>query len=47
LHRAAADLTDRQWERLIDHLGRGDPDDEVFIAWPDSHRSSPDLSSGG
>ena len=33
LHRAAADLTERQWERLSDCLGRGDPDDEVFIAW--------------
>jgi len=32
--RAGADhLTDRQWDRLIDCLGRGDPDDEVLIAW--------------
>ena len=33
LHRAAADLTDRQWDRLTDCLGRGDRDDQVFIAW--------------
>jgi len=33
LHRAAGDLTDRQWARLLDCLGRGDPDDEVLVAW--------------
>jgi len=33
LHRSAGDLTDRQWDRLTDCLGRGDPDDEVLIAW--------------
>jgi len=33
LHRAAADLTDRQWDRLADCLGRGDPDGEVFLTW--------------
>jgi len=33
LHRAAGDLTERQWERLTDCLGRGDPDDEVLVAW--------------
>jgi transposase len=33
LHRAAGDLTDRQWARLLDCLGRGDLDDEVLVAW--------------
>jgi transposase len=33
LHRAAGDLTDRQWDRLTDCLDRGDPDDEVLVAW--------------
>jgi transposase len=33
LHRAASDLTDRQWTRLVDCLERGDPDDEVLVAW--------------
>ena len=33
LHRAAGDLTERQWTRLTDCLERGDPDDEVLIAW--------------
>jgi transposase len=33
LHRAARDLTERQWGRLLDCLGRGDPDDEVLVAW--------------
>lgn len=27
-------LTDRQQERLTRHLGSGDPDGEVFLAWP-------------
>nr|WP_095532395.1 ISL3 family transposase [Cellulomonas gilvus] len=32
--RASADhLTGRQWERLVDCLNRGDPNDEVFLAW--------------
>ena len=33
LHRAAGDFTDRQWARLTDCSGRGDPNDEVLIAW--------------
>ncbi|NMM17972.1 MAG: ISL3 family transposase [Cellulomonas sp.] len=33
LHRAAGDLTDRQWTRLTDCLERGDRDDQVLIAW--------------
>jgi transposase len=33
LHRAAGDLTERQWTRLVDCLERGDPADEVLVAW--------------
>jgi len=33
LHRAAGDLTERQRARLTDCLERGDPDDEVLVAW--------------
>jgi transposase len=33
LHRAAGDLTERQWARLVDCLERGDRDDEVLVAW--------------
>ena len=50
--RAGADhLTDRQWDRLIDCLGRGDPDGEVFLAWQcyqqvRSAYASPDLAAG-
>ena len=33
LHRAAGDLTERQWDRLVDGLGRGDPHSEVLLAW--------------
>jgi len=33
LHRAAGDLTDRQWDRLTTSLAAGHPDDEVLVAW--------------
>jgi len=33
LRTAAHHLTDKQWDRLVDCLGRGDRDGEVFIAW--------------
>ncbi|WP_198303508.1 ISL3 family transposase [Cellulomonas sp. PSBB021] len=33
LHRAAGELTERQWARLLDCLERGDPGDEVLLAW--------------
>ncbi|MHB1010657.1 MAG: ISL3 family transposase [Cellulomonas sp.] len=33
LRAGAHHLTERQWDRLTDCLGRGDPDDEVLIAW--------------
>ena len=33
LRAGAHHLTDKQWDRLIDCLQRGDPDGEVLIAW--------------
>jgi transposase len=33
LHRSAADLTERQRDRLAECLQRGDRDDQVFVAW--------------
>ena len=31
--RAAGELTERQWARLVDCLARGDPGEEVLVAW--------------
>jgi len=42
----AEHLSDRQWGRLLDCLGRGDPDDEVLVAWPDSCRASHPATGG-
>jgi len=44
-------LTDKQWDRLVDCLGRGDPDSEVLLAWQcyqqvRSAYATPDLSTG-
>jgi len=50
--RAGADhLTARQWDRLTDCLGRGDPNDEVMVAWQcyqqvRSAYAAPDLAAG-
>lgn len=50
--RAAADhLTERQWNRLSECLGRGDPDSEVFLAWQCYQQvraayAAPDLAAG-
>src|SRR5665647_2047715 len=44
-------LSDRQWDRLVDGLGRGDPDSEVLVAWQcyqqvRSAYATPDLAAG-
>jgi len=44
-------LSDRQWDRLVDGLGRGDPDSEVLLAWQcyqqvRSAYATPDLAAG-
>jgi len=50
--RAGVDhLTPRQWDRLIDCLGRGDPNSEVLIAWQCYQQvrgayAHPDLDAG-
>ena len=51
LRAAAHHLTERQWDRLSDCLGRGDPDGEVFLAWQcyqqlRSAYATTDLSAG-
>jgi len=51
LRAGAHHLSDRQWDRLVDGLGRGDPDSEVLVAWQcyqqvRSAYATPDLAAG-
>ena len=49
--RAAGELTERQWARLVDCLARGDPDGEALLAWQCYQQvraayATPDLAAG-